>query len=270
MKYNYNSNLYSATGYCMPFEEKEGRVEVLKHYGEQPDGSFNHGMEFKTHNFLIAAVADGVVSGAMNDRNGGVLMIRHGEYEVCYSALRTRIAQVDQKVEAGMVVAVSGDRLNIKVRYQDREIPPIEFLTMIYGNIKMIQQTGRVMNPEFETIDMDVPTDFDDNREEIERLMLRWYPSYLHDLKSGDYQLPTQTEMSLRNIFSWASVRQFFFRKIPHLGNPGGLDESAIPMACKVQNLLVADFLNYIALRHQIYLMNMEEGLKKKYLTKPY
>ena len=269
MQYNQNSNLYSKSGYCMPFEEREGRVEILRNYGEQPDGSFNHGIDFKTKNFLIAAVADGVVCGAMNDRKSAVLMLQHGDYQVEYR-LKNRFAQVDQQVKAGMVVGMAGDSLHIRVKYLDEEIPPIEFLTMIYGNIKMLQQTGKLENPEFETIEMDVVTDYDDEREEIERLMLRHYPSYLQALSTGDYLLPTQTEMSLRNIFSWASVRQFFFRKIPHLGNPGGLDESAIPMACKVQNLLIADFLNYLALREQIYLSTMGDPLKKKYLSQPY
>ena len=134
----------------------------------------------------------------------------------------------------------------------------------------MLLQTGKVAVPDFETIDMDVPTDFDSNQDEIEKLMLQWYPSYLADLAQGDYMLPGKTEVSLRNIFSWATVRQFFFRTIPHLGNPGGLDESAIPLACKAQNLLIGDFLNYLAIRHQIYLSTMTDGLKKKYMSQPY
>ena len=59
MNYNQNSNLYSKSGYSMPFEEKKGRVEIIKPYGENPEGVFNHGVDFKTRNFLIAAVADG-------------------------------------------------------------------------------------------------------------------------------------------------------------------------------------------------------------------
>lgn len=254
----------------MPFEEQGGRVEVLRPYGQQPDGSFNHGIDFKTRNFLVAAVADGVVCGAMNGRSGATLVMRHGDYTVEYSGLKTRMAQLDQKLTAGMVVGMTGDELRIRVAYLDEEIPPLEFLTMVYGNIKMLQQTGRLDNPDFETIEMDVPTDYDNHRDEIERLMLRWYPSYLQALHTGDYILPRQTELSLRNIFSWASVRQFFFRRIPHPGNPGGLDESAVPMACKVQNLLIADFLNYLALREQIYLLTLTEPLKKKFLTQPY
>lgn len=270
MSYNQNSNLYSQSGYSMPFEEKNGRVEILCSYGEDADGNFNHGVDFKTRNFLIASVADGNVCGAMNAKDGAVLLIQHGDYLVTYSHLKTRFAQVDQKVKAGMVVGMASDSLHIEVKYKDEEINPMEFLTMIYGNIKMLLQTGKVAVPDFETIDMDVPTDFDSNQEEIEKLMLQWYPSYLADLAQGDYMLPGKTEVSLRNIFSWATVRQFFFRTIPHLGNPGGLDESAIPLACKAQNLLIGDFLNYLAIRHQIYLSTMTDGLKKKYMSQPY
>ena len=38
------------------------------------------------------------------------------------------------------------------------------------------------------------------------------------------------------------------------LANPLGLGHKAMPLACKVQNLLIADFLHYLALRHDVYL----------------
>ena len=37
-----------------------------------------------------------------------------------------------------------------------------------------------------------------------------------------------------------------------------------VPLACKVQNLLIADFLNYLALRHGIYLSTLSEVLDRK------
>lgn len=42
-----------------------------------------------------------------------------------------------------------------------------------------------------------------------------------------------------------------------------------MPLACKVQNLLIADFLNYLALRHDVYLSTMDEGVKKNFTGKP-
>ncbi len=263
-------NLQSKSGYCMPFEEKKGRVEILRHYGEDADGNFNHGVDFRTRNFLVAAVADGQIVGAMNTKEGASLIFQHADYQVVYSNLKTRFAQIDQKVKAGSVVGMSGESLHIEVKYNGEEINPMEFLTMIYGNIKMMMQTGKVAVPDFETVDMDVPTNYDDDKEEIEDLMLRFYPSYLADLKSGDYLLPSRTEASLRNIFSWAAVKQFFFRRIPHLGNPAGLDDSSIPLAVKAQNLLIEDFLNYLAIRQQIFLSSLSDDLKKKTMSKPY
>ena len=265
MEYNQNMQLQSKSGYCMPFQEKEGRVEILRPYGNG-----NHGVDFKTRNFLVAAVADGVVCGAMNDKDGASIIFQHGDYQVTYSHLKSRFAQIDQKVKAGNVVGISGESFHIEVKYQGEEVDPMEFLTMIYGNIKMLMQSGKIAIPEFETIDMDVPTDYDDDREEIEDLMFRFYPSYLADLNSGEYLLPSRTEASLRNIFSWAAIKQFFFRKLPHLGNPAGLDDSAIPLAVKAQNLLIGDFLNYLAIRQQIFLSSLTDELKKKNLSKPY
>ena len=264
MEYGENSNLQSR-GYCMPFEEREGRVELLKPYGEG-----NNGVDFKTHNYLLAAVADGKVVGAMNGRDGVSLIFQHGEYQLTYSGMKQRFAQIDQKVKAGMVVGVSGESLHIEVRYRDELINPMEFLTMIYGNIKILQQSGKLENPQFETIAMDVPTAYDEQQAEIEQLMYRFYPSYLEDLRSGAYLLPSRIEASLRNVFSWAAVKQFFGRVPRSLANPAGLDESAIPLAVKAQNLLIEDFLNYLAIRQQIFLSTIADEVKKKNTIGPY
>ncbi len=51
---------------------------------------------------------------------------------------------------------------------------------------------------------------------------------------------------------------------MPSISNPLGIGQRAMPLACKVQNLLIADFLNYLALRHGIYLSTLSEVLKKK------
>jgi hypothetical protein len=42
-----------------------------------------------------------------------------------------------------------------------------------------------------------------------------------------------------------------------------------MPLAAKVQNLLIGDFLNFLALRHQIYLSSWSESDKKKVVTQP-
>lgn len=52
---------------------------------------------------------------------------------------------------------------------------------------------------------------------------------------------------------------------MPSISNPLGLGHKAMPLACKVQNLLIADFLHYLALRHGVYLSTMGGDVKKLY-----
>ena len=99
--------------------------------------------------------------------------------------------------------------------------------------------------------------------------MLRFFPAYLKDLGSGAYRLPQRTEQSLRNMLMMASARNYFFEMIPSMENPMGLGRRSIPMAAKVQNLLLEDFLGYLALVHGTYLSTWDEGLKKKPSTRP-
>ena len=51
--------------------------------------------------------------------------------------------------------------------------------------------------------------------------------------------------------------------------NHHGIGSRALPLASKVQNLLIADFLNYLALRHNVYLSTMDEELKKNFNPRP-
>ena len=66
MDYTQEMNLVSASGYCMPFEERDGEVKMLLGYGEQAhpksgETFFHHGVDFGTHRYILAAVSDGVV-----------------------------------------------------------------------------------------------------------------------------------------------------------------------------------------------------------------
>ena len=196
-------------------------------------------------------------------------MIRYEEYDVTYAHLSNALVSFGARVKAGSVVSVSGDLLHLEVKYDGQEINPLEFLTMLYGNLKMMQQQGKTGMPDFETIDMDVPTDYDENQAELEELMLRFYPEYLAEVNDGRYLLSQHTEESLRNVFSFSSIKNYFYEMIPSLANPLGIGQRAVPIAAKVQNLLIADFLNYLALRHQLFLSGLSEEDKKKLLTKP-
>lgn len=271
MKFTQDMMLQSDSGYCMPFEEKGKDVEMSLGYGKQKHPKtgemfFHHGVDFPVKHYLLSAVATGKVSGLGNDAVHGIYqVIRYGKYEVTYSHLSNVFANYAAEVKAGQVVAVSADMLHIEVKYNGEELNPLEFLTMIYGNLKTLEQNGTPgAVPQFVTIDMDVHTMYDKDQKEIEDLMMRWFPDYMQDLSAGIYALPEHTELALRNMFTMSAMKNYFFETLPSMANPLGMGTRSIPLAEKVQNLLIADFLNYMALRHQIFLSSMSQAVKKK------
>ena len=271
MKYTQEMMLQSDSGYCMPFEEKGKDVEMSLGYGKQKhpktgETFFHHGVDFPVKHYLLSAIATGKVSGLGNDAVHGIYqVIRYGKYEVTYAHLSNVFANYATEVKAGQVVAVSADMLHIEVKYNGEELNPLEFLTMIYGNMKALEQNGTPgAVPQFVTIDMDVHTMYDKDQKEIEDLMMRWFPDYMQDLSTGIYALPEHTELALRNIFTMSAMKNYFFETLPSMANPLGMGTRSIPLAEKVQNLLIADFLNYMALRHQIFLSTMSQAVKKK------
>ena len=271
MKFTQDMMLQSDSGYCMPFEEKGKDVEMSLGYGKQKHPKtgemfFHHGVDFPVKHYLLSAVATGKVSGLGNDAVHGIYqVIRYGKYEVTYSHLSNVFANYAAEVKAGQVVAVSADMLHIEVKYNGEELNPLEFLTMIYGNLKALEQNGTPgAVPQFVTIDMDVHTMYDKDQKEIEDLMMRWFPDYMQALSAGVYALPEHTELALRNMFTMSAMKNYFFETLPSMANPLGMGTRSIPLAEKVQNLLIADFLNYMALRHQIFLSSMSQAVKKK------
>lgn len=270
MRYTEEMMLQSKSGFCMPFEERGKDVELALGYGKQKhpvtgDVFFHHGLDFEANHYLLSALASGTVSGIGNDATHGIYqVIRYGKYEVTYAHLANVFVNFGQVVKAGNIVALSGDRLHFEVKFDGKEINPIDFLTMLYGNVKAMEQTGKTGFPEFETYDMNIATQYDKDQKEIEELMLRFMPSYMEDLYKGMYVTPQHAEQSLRNIFSLSAAKHYFYEAMPSISNPLGIGQRAMPLACKVQNLLIADFLNYLALRHGIYLSTLSEVLKKK------
>lgn len=270
MKYTEEMILHSDSGYCMPFAEPDGRdVSLSLGYGEQnhPESGekfFHHGIDFDVRRYLLSAVASGVVSGVGNDPTHGICQtIRYGQYEVTYGHLSNVFAQFGRQVKAGQTVAMSGDLLHVGVKFKGEEMDPLEFLAMLYGNIKAMQEAGGDSAGGF--YDGAPETDYERDREEIERLMFRFLPLYMDDLRLGRYTVPEHTEQSLRNIFTTGAMKAYFYERMPSMANPLGLGQKALPLVCKVQNLLIADFLNYLALRHEVYLSTMGGGnLKKK------
>lgn len=273
MNYNQEMFLMSKSGYCMPFDDRGGQVELLLGYGEQKhpksgETFFHHGIDLKTHFFMLSAVADGRVSGVGTDsRYGMYTVVTYDEkYAVKYAHLSGIHANFGQKVKAGTVIGVSGkDLLHMEVKYNDEEIDPIDFITMLYANVKS-QYSNMKENetPEFVTLDMNVETRYDKDQEEIEKLMLNYYPAYMEELLEGSYRGGERTLQSLRNLFSVGNMKHYFFETLPSLANPMGITQRSAPLVAKAQNLLIGDFLNYLAIRHQLYLSSISEIEKKK------
>ena len=271
MKYTEEMILQSDSGYCMPFEEQQGKdVELSLGYGEQTDPVtgekfFHHGIDFNVRCYMLSALASGIVSGVGNDSGHGICQtIRYGEYEVTYGNLSNVFAQFGQRVKAGQTVALSGDKLHMTVRFKGEELNPLEFLTMLYGNIQAMRQAGGHETDYPSGVEMELGTDYDRDKREIEELMLRFLPHYMEDLRHGAYTLPRNTEQSLRHIFTVGAMKEYFYENMPSMANPLGLGHKAMPLACKVQNLLIADFLHYLALRHDVYLSTADGDVKKK------
>ena len=270
MHYTQEMMLQSTSGYCMPFEERDKDVEMSLGYGRQKHPQtgemfFHHGIDFKARRYILAALATGTVSGIGSDAVHGVYqVIRYGDYEVTYSHLSNVFVNFGQPVKAGQVVSVSDELLHMEVKFKGQELNPLEFLTMLYGNVKAMQKNGNVFTPEFVTIDLNVHNMYDKDQKEVEELMMRFYPSYMEDMLHGAYTVPKHTEQALRNIFTVSAMKEYFYETLPSMANPLGMGARSIPLAEKVQNLLIGDFLNYLALRHQIFLSSLSTLEKKK------
>lgn len=197
MHYTQEMILHSDSGYCMPFEERNGEVTMSLGYGKQKhphtgESFFHHGVDFKVRNYLLSAVATGKVTGLGNDAIHGIYQItRYDDYEVTYAHLSNVFANYGKEVKAGQVIAVSADSLHVEVKYKGEELNPLEFLTMIYSNLKVMEQNGKPgAAPQFVTLDMDVHTMYDKDQKEIEDLMMRFFPDYMSDMSQGIYALP--------------------------------------------------------------------------------
>ena len=98
---------------------------------------------------------------------------------------------------------------------------------------------------------------------------MRFFPDYMKDISLGAYTLPEHTQFTLRNILSLSATKNYFYETIPSMANPLGMGVRSIPIAARVQNLLIGDFLNYLALRHQIFLSSLSDHEKKKHKNWP-
>ena len=249
MKYTPEMNLESASGYCMPFPGTEQDVQASLAYGQQihpktKEPFFHHGVDFVTNDYDLSAVATGRVTGLGTDAiHGAYQIVRYGGYEVTYAHLTAVMANYGERVKAGQIIARCGKILHISVKYKGEEIDPNEFLLMIYENASLQGDEEVLGNAE-------IHSKYDDRAEEIEDLFMNFYPSYIKDIEDQQYQLPEGTVNSLLNLLLIGKERNYFFETIPTFTNPMGLGLRSQSLIEKAQNLLIEDFLNYIAFRN--------------------
>ena len=257
-------NLDSTTGYCMPFKGNDN-VKVITNYGEQPEyKEFCHGMVFQTNNDMLSAVADGRVSAVGSDAKLGLyLVIQYGKYEVTYGYLTQVYANFGQHVGARRKVAVASDKLYLGVSFDGTEMDPHDFIRMLYGNVVAWSQ-DREPEPQVGTLDFDIHTRYDADKEQIEDWMTRFYANYFMAVITRRYVPAQSMTQSLLNIFRSAPDKGYFYEDVPSGLNPLGLGRRSIPLIEKVQNLLIGDFLNYMALQHGMFLPGMSDDVKKK------
>lgn len=271
MKYSQEMNLESTSGYCMPFEEKNGNVVMTLGYGEQvhPQNGerfFHHGIDLKTDKYLLKALADGTATGMGTEkRHGMYLIMQYGNYVVKYGHLSNCYVRLGQSLTAGKPVGVSSDMLHLEVKFNDEEIDPRDFITMLFSNMVHNNRDANGECQEIAYIDLPVTTKYDARQTEIEDLMMRYYPEYIEAVQNGSYKVGKNVEQSLRNIFTIATLKEYFFEKIPSVSNPLGIGERSVPIAGKVQNLLIDDFMQYLALKRQIFLSGTSDSEKKKH-----
>lgn len=277
-KYKSEMNLQSESGYCMPFEQKQegnnSAVTIIKPYGLQNNGKkgegvknadFFHGVIFKTSNYTVAACADGRVIDTGNDAEiDDYIVIRYDKYDVKYGYLSSLEKTYGENVVACDVVGITSDKLYMSVTYDGIEIDPVQFLTMLYANLKEASLSGKFGKMEIPTFDFEIKTKYEDNREEIEDLLHRYFQPYFNDMLTGKYSIPEQTGQSLKNAFSIGQMRNYFFQSIPSFANPFGFTENAVPLISRIINILIGDFLNYLALCHNVYPSGTSSDEKKK------
>lgn len=277
MKQNYKDMLLeSASGYMMPFELKESEeLPTTLGFGMQTHPTtgekFNHlGVDFSVNGKMLYAIATGLIVGAGQDsQHGNYIVAKYGKYEVKYGHIDEAYTPYGTQITAGQQIAKSGNLLHIGVRFDGKEIDPMEFLAMVYANIQQLAAMGiKTMPTEELAGSKTIKTHYDKDQGSILMMMLRWLPQYMNDLRTGAYTPPDRTDRTLRNIFTQAASKNYYFESVPTINNPLGLSGRSIPLVEKVQDLLIEDFVSYMALKHNMYPPSFTDDQKKNFLIK--
>ena len=266
--------LESPSGFYLPFDVQDDEgVEIMLGYGEQTHPAtgkpfFHHGIDFVCDHQDLLAVASGLVMGVgTDDERGNFIAVKYGKYIVRYAHISEAYAPYGAKVVAGQQIAKSGDFLHIDVTFDGEELDPEEFLSMLIGNMTLLVSLGMDHFPTEGTGDIEVHTKYDDYQEEIGQLMNQYFVQYWLDLCKGKWQPSEKVELLARSIMSHAAEGGCFYENIPSFFNPVGLGKASGALVGESQNLLIEDFLGYLAACHQVYVPSFSDEQKKKLMN---
>lgn len=266
----------SPSGFMMPFPGDAAHdVDVTLGFGEQThprtgEPFFHDGVDFALAHQPLFAVASGVVVGIGNDaEHEDFLVIRHGDYEMKYGHISQAAVNYGAKVQAGQQVATSGDYLYIGTKRKGQPINPIDFLGRIYANVMQLTAMGIKGKPQFADLGVTPKTSYENDIEEIMAIMARWLPIYLNDIRVGAYQPGPSMEQGLKDTFGRFRDENYLFERIPTPRNPLGLTQRAAPMAGQMMDVLIRDFLGYMATRHDTYPPSWSDEQKKNLRSEP-
>lgn len=264
--------LDSESGYMMPFAVMEDeQVEVILPYGKQPHpkngGVFDHkGIDYLVKDKPLYAIASGMVIGIGNDAiHEDYIVVRYGSYDVTYGHIKDVRVKYGDKVGAGQIIAKSKDFLHFGVSYEGNILDPDMFLSMVWANIQQLAALGIETTPAIQDLSDNTPSRYDNDHGDIMMLILRWLPSYINEVMQGSYTPSGKLISNMKRTLQMASERQYFYETMPNIGNPLGLTKRAAPLASKLNDLLIGDFLTFLVSKYGIYPPSWTEDEKKNF-----
>lgn len=260
MRYSKDMLLESDSGFMMPFElDENNSVPVILDYGQQThpntgDMFFHKGVDFALSENPLFGIATGTVKGygeeGIHDK---FIIVSYGNYEVEYGHLSECYVKYGDTVKASQHIASSGPFLHIGVRFQGQDMNPFEFLDMIYSNIKHLSTCKKTRTPFMDDFGVIVPSSYDNEMDEIEKLMSRWLPSYYNEINNKSYVSSTRVSGNLQSLLSQAAEENLYYEVCPTVSNPLGLSQKGVNVASKMLDLLIEDFLAFVVLRFNVY-----------------
>lgn len=272
MKYTKDMLLESDSGFMMPFElEKDDTVPIILDFGQQThpqtgETFFHRGMDFAISDVPLFAIASGTVKGCGDEGiHGKFIIVSYGEYEVEYGHLARYDCKYGTIVKAGDIIAQAGTFLHLGVRFHAKDIHPFEFLDMIFSNIKNLASCKKNHTPFIDEFGVIISSSYDEDMEEIEKMMARWLPSYYGEINNGTFASSKRISESLRQLLQQAAEENLYYEVLPSVSNPLGLSKKGVRVASKMVDLMIEDFLAFVVLRHNHYVDTWDKDRRKSF-----